>query len=336
MRVALPPDTMNHRQAFFLALVFVVLALSVSMFLPFLGYILAAGILGYLLHPAQQWLADRVGPTIAAGILVALTIIAVILPLVVAGVAVADDAQRLVRQVQGGQFPDQFGDELDFLSGIFGTDGDGSGVTPGPGMATDVISELLHIGAGLPILVILQFYALRDGHRLVAWSKTFDIIPTDMQDELYREIGTMINAVVKGHIFVAVLQGVVIGAALYATGVPNAVFWTFLMVLMAMIPFIGTPIIWVPAAIYLFLSGQPLRGGVLFAIGAVVATVMDDVLRPILVEGNMELHEAFILIGVIGGIFVFGAIGLFVGPVLFGLLRVLLEMFKTRYPELGG
>ncbi len=326
---------MNHRQAFFLTLVLTVFALTVFMFIPFLGYILAAAILGYLLHPAQEWLAKRTGRTLAASILVLITIVAVIAPLIIAGVAVAEDAQELIEQVQSGQLVEQVERQLASLTGqdVALTEGEKS-FAPGAGTATAVLGELLHIGAGIPFLVILQFYALRDGDRFVNWTKTFDIIPTDMQNELYRETGAMINAVVKGHLFVAVLQVLVIGAVLWIVGIPNATFWLFVTVLVALVPFIGTPVVWVQATVYLFVINAPVNAAILFIVGAVAASVMDDIVRPMLVEGDIDLHEAFILIGVIGGIFVFGPIGLFIGPVLFGLLRVLLELFKTRYPDL--
>jgi len=334
---------MDVRQGFLIALILVVLALAVMMLTPFLGYIVSAGILGYLLQPVQEWLAARVGDTPAAGLIVILTVGAIIGPLFAASLLVVDDAQQVIQGMRAGntQMLDRTeqlaarltGEEIDLQQQI--NDASRSAIGIVLGNAATVIQQAAKIGIGLSVLLFLEFYALRDGPTFVAWLQSFDVLPADMQQKLLVDIGDMIAAVVKGHIFVAIIQAAVAGIGLVLTGIPNAAFWTFIMVLTSLVPVVGAIAVWGPAALYLIATGAAVKGSVLLLYGVIVVGFTDNLLRPILVdEEHAHLHEAFILIGVVGGILVFGVIGLFVGPVIFGLLNVLLTFFRDQYDRL--
>lgn len=333
---------MNLRQAVFVSALLIVFALSMAMVLPFFGYVIAAGILAYMLYPAQERLTERMRPSIAAAVMTALTILAVIIPLMIAGGLVAEDAQQIIQQVQQEDTGvlEQIEERIAVITGRnvqLQQEGNAAD-TVSPGTAETIsqfLGEAVHTGIGISLLVILQFYILRDGKQLVEWSKTFEIIPTDMQDDLYREAGDMVTAVVKGHVFMAVIQGVAIGPGLWIAGIPNPVFWTFIAVIFGLIPFIGVLGVWIPASLYLLFTGNFLAGALLFLYGALISSVFEDVVRPLIVKRDMPIHEAYILVGVIGGIFVYGPIGVFIGPVLFGMLHILTDMFKERYGDLG-
>jgi predicted PurR-regulated permease PerM len=143
--------------------------------------------------------------------------------------------------------------------------------------------------------------------------------------------------VLVSHVFTAVAQGVVAGIGLVVLGVPNAVFWTAAMVILAVLPIIGSFLVWGPAALYLFSIGQPLAGGVLFVYGLIVVSLCDDFLRPLVIERYTEsrLNPGAIVLGVIGGVYLLGFIGIFFGPVIIGSLRAVLDVYRREYVESG-
>jgi predicted PurR-regulated permease PerM len=106
------------------------------------------------------------------------------------------------------------------------------------------------------------------------------------------------------------------------------------MILLAFIPLVGAFLVWGPAGGYLIFTGRPAPGIFLLIWGAVVVGLTDNFLRPLLVDREAELHPAVILIGVLGGLTVFGAAGIFMGPIALGVLKSVLEVFRNNYDEL--
>jgi len=119
------------------------------------------------------------------------------------------------------------------------------------------------------------------------------------------------------------------------TGVPNYAFWTFIMVILGFIPIIE---LWLygclPAAAYLFAIDRSAAAIFLFLYGMVIVGLTDNILRPIAVDRGSNLHPAVIIIGVIGGVYIFGAAGLFIGPIILGIFKAVLLVFKNNYEDL--
>jgi predicted PurR-regulated permease PerM len=126
----------------------------------------------------------------------------------------------------------------------------------------------------------------------------------------------------------AFAQGILAGIALFIAGIPNVFFWTFLMIILGFIPLIGSALVWFPAGIYLAVQGQLAMAAFVILYGVVVVGGSDNFLRPMLVDDSADIHPFFILIGLIGGIGLFGIAGIFLGPVTFGIFGNLLDMVQ--------
>jgi len=137
--------------------------------------------------------------------------------------------------------------------------------------------------------------------------------------------------VLIGHVLVAVIQGVIAGVGLTLVGIPNAVFWTFVMVLLALIPLIGTFAVWAPASAYLAWTGNTTPAVALFVYGVFVVGISDEYLRPVLVNRYAKLGPSVIIVGVLGGLTVFGFMGIFVGPIIVGSLKAAIEVYDDHY-----
>jgi predicted PurR-regulated permease PerM len=333
---------MNRQRGFLVGMILFVSVLCALMLAPFTGYILAAAILGFMLYPAQQWIEDYIPATITSGVLVIATVLAAILPALIAIGFVAGDAATLAQNLDQQTVP-ALQDVETYIENIIGQDIDlrervktlvRSAASYIAGSASEIVQLAANVGIGISLMLFVQFYVLRDGETLVEWTRAFDIMPTDLQNRLYANTARTTRAVIKGHIFVAIAQGTIAGIGLFLTGIPNAAFWTFIMVLLAFIPLVGTLFVWVPAAIYLGLTGNVIAGIALFIWGGVIVGATDNFARPLLVDEDADIHDVFILTGIVGGTVLFGTIGIFVGPILFGVLKDLLELYRTSYDTL--
>jgi predicted PurR-regulated permease PerM len=141
-----------------------------------------------------------------------------------------------------------------------------------------------------------------------------------------------LTGVFNGQILMSVLQGFLGGIGFLIAGLPNPVLWGALMALFALLPVLGTFMIWVPAGIYLLITGHVWQGVFLLSYGVVlILLIVDTFLRPKLLGHSSDLHPIFVLVGVLGGAAVFGFIGLFLGPLLVGVMVSVLKVWEQEY-----
>ena len=139
----------------------------------------------------------------------------------------------------------------------------------------------------------------------------------------------VVGASVYGVLAIAVIQGTLGGLAFWALGVPSAIVWGVVMTFLSMIPMLGAFLVWVPAAIYLALTGHYVKAIFLVVWGTLVIGMIDNFLRPKLVGGRTRLHELLIFFAVLGGLQVFGVLGIVLGPVVLALAMSLIEVFRA-------
>ena len=329
---------MNRKKGFLFLSIGLVSALCFVMISPFIGYLLTGGVLAFMLHPAKKWL-DR-HTDYSSAVLVFLTVVMAVMPLVLTAGAVATDASNLVQSIDTQDLSLDFIDQR--ITELTGYDVQleerlkssvktiGSTVLSSSSEVVSMASDFL---IGLSLLLFTQYYLLKQGEGLVQWSKRLDFMPENIQEDLYRKTATTTRTVIKGHVITAAVSGLVAGIGLLIAGVPNIVFWTFLMMILGLIPLVGTALVWAPAAVYLLLNGDIYSGVFLLGYGLAVVGSVDNFLRPFLVDESADLHPMFIILGVIGGIGVFGPIGVFVGPVIFGVAKSLLTIYIEHYEE---
>ena len=143
------------------------------------------------------------------------------------------------------------------------------------------------------------------------------------------------RATLKGCLALGFLQGTLSGLAFHFAGIDNAIFWGAVMSVLLMFPILGPPLtwifVWVPAIIYLVIMGQQLQAGCLFLFLSIVVHPIDNIVRPILVGRDTQLHELLIFFGTLGGIGMFGIFGIFVGPIISALFVTVWEMYEESF-----
>ncbi len=329
---------MNLDKGVLLAIIGILLVLSAILVSPYIQFVLGAVLLGFTLRPLQIRLEPRFGRTAAALGLVVLSVFAVVLPLLLIVAFVVSTGIGYVRRLEQ--------QELDFatleepiatytgqavdLESIVRSSGEAVGETAF-GSAVTVLETTVHVVIGLGLLTFLLFFFVRDANRFLTWLMDVSPLRKGVTEELLERVSNITRAVLIGHVLVAVIQGVIAGVGLTLVGIPNAVFWTFVMVLLALIPLIGTFAVWAPASAYLAWTGNTTPAVALFVYGVFVVGISDEYLRPVLVNRYAKLGPSVIIVGVLGGLTVFGFMGIFVGPIIVGSLKAAIEVYDDHY-----
>jgi predicted PurR-regulated permease PerM len=184
-------------------------------------------------------------------------------------------------------------------------------------------------------LVLLQifiylyslFFFLKEGDRMIGHMTGLLPLQKQYQQEVNKRFVSVTRATLKSTFVIGGVQGLMGGLALYLLGLKGALLWDVLMVFLAIIPNAGTMLIWLPASIMLFAQGRPAAGGVMILAGLLIALV-DYVLRPRLIGRDIQMHQILVLLGVMGGIALFGVFGFIIGPIMVALFVILWELFR--------
>ncbi|MFC6903694.1 AI-2E family transporter [Halalkalicoccus tibetensis] len=330
---------MNRQRGFLLVVIALSTVVSFVVIRPFLAYVLGALVLAYILLPFHRRLTPHLGERLAALALIPAALVVVIAPLFYLGVVFLRDVTDLARGQTGldtaeieDEFEEATGMAIDLDAELAALTGDLIDVLFGS--IPSVITTALKGSLGVALVLFLVYYLLKDGPRFVAWMKESTPLPADVTENLFSQIDATTWGVVVGHVFVAVLQAIVGGAGLWFVGIPNYVFWTFVMLVLALLPLIGAFMIWAPAAGYLFLIGEATMGTILLVYGVLVVSMIDNYVRPILIDREAQLNPGVILVGVFGGVYALGFVGLFVGPIVLGVLAASLVTFAEEYDRL--
>jgi len=148
------------------------------------------------------------------------------------------------------------------------------------------------------------------------------------------QVGLSVSrATIKGTLIIGIIQGTLGGIGFAVAGIGSAVFWGALMAILSVLPGIGSALVWVPGVIYLLLTGNVVAGVLLAAWCAGVVGTIDNVLRPILVGRDTEMPDLLILLSTLGGLSLFGASGLVLGPVLAALFMTVLAIYSRVFAE---
>jgi predicted PurR-regulated permease PerM len=153
------------------------------------------------------------------------------------------------------------------------------------------------------------------------------------QERLFKNIVDAVLAVVHGSFVVALVQGLLAGFAYWVAGVPFAALWGVVTAFFALLPVGGSTLVSIPVCLYLFFQGEMLRGFLLLGWCLGVVGTIDNVLKPLLIGNRLGLPVLFLFFGILGGIALFGALGIVLGPVIFALLKALLDLYSEEYAD---
>jgi predicted PurR-regulated permease PerM len=183
------------------------------------------------------------------------------------------------------------------------------------------------------VLLYSMYFLQMDGDKLI--ERILYYLPLKTSDErlLLEKFTSVTRATLKGSLLIGLLQGGLAGIAFAVAGIPNAVFWGTVMAVLSIIPSVGSALVWVPAVVILIVRGEVASGIGLAVFCGLVVGSLDNLLRPILVGKDTKMHELMIFFGTLGGIFMFGFPGIFIGPLIASLFISIWELYGVEFAE---
>ena len=340
----------QFRKAFLLVLVGTVTIAFLAMLQSFLLTILVSAIFAGLAHPiyVRVLRAVRGHRPLASALTLLLVLVLVIGPLfTIAGIVVNQAVrvtesirpvvERLVeeptyldqqlRRLPGYQYYEPYrGQIVTSVGAIVGTVGRFLAGSLSD-VATGTVTFLLHFF----LLLYTMFFLLMDGPAMLRSVLNHMPLRGDEKQQMTDRFVSVMRATVKGTIVIGIIQGGMSGLAFWVVGIPDAVFWTVVMVVLSILPVLGGALVWVPAAIILAATGEVMKGVLLAAFCALIVGSVDNVLRPRLIGRDTRLHDVLILFSTLGGILTFGPLGFIIGPILAGLFVTSWDIFAVAY-----
>jgi predicted PurR-regulated permease PerM len=181
----------------------------------------------------------------------------------------------------------------------------------------------------LGVALYLAFFLIRDGDELAQTAKTALPVPPQCKQELVDKFMAVVRATVKGNLLIAAIQGMLGGIAFWFLDVKGALLWAVLMAFLSLLPMIGAGIVWLPVAAYFFITGELWQGLTLLAYGLFVISLVDNLLRPMLVGKDAGMPDYVVMITTLGGMAVFGVNGFILGPMIAAMFIAVWHLWVT-------
>jgi len=198
----------------------------------------------------------------------------------------------------------------------------------GISMLTGTIKNMSLFILNLFLMLFTMYYLLKDSDTISAEIRSLIPLSENQKERIFARLKDIIYATIYGTLVAATIQGLLGGVAFWALGLDSPVIWGVVMGLLAIFPIFGAFFIWLPASVILLAQGSYMSAIILFLWGLLVISTIDNLIWPLLVSGRAKLHPLSTFFSFLGGIIVFGPIGLFAGPFVFALFLILLDIVK--------
>ncbi len=344
-------ERFNARWLALIVLTAAALYLCWNLILPFIDVVAWATVLVIVFHPVHQMILRRVkSPGWSAVISCILVILTILLPLTLLTLAVVNEAGKFAQSIQssGGNLLNMNSPTINRIYEWLGQYVDVNQLRSQEfivervrGMSGAIANRTLGLVGGLAgaiiqvfFIIFTMYYFFRDGDNIR--HNLYGMVPLDRVQtrEIFARTSDVISASLYGVGVIAVIQGAMGGIAFWLLGIPSPLLWSVVMMFLCLIPMLGAFVVWVPAAIYLAANGSYIQAAILVFIGAVPIGMVDNFLRPKLVGEKTRLHELLIFFSVLGGLQVFGVLGIVMGPVVVVITLTLIDILRhTENPQ---
>lgn len=346
---------MSIQRASFYVLLVVVTVAFLWLLVPYYTAVLWAVILAILFFPLHKRLERFLGgrSTIAALLTVLLCICLVILPALAILASLVQEGTSLYQRISSNEI--DLNAHLLRLQAVLPTFLDNwlnslkiggfaelwaklsSGVMEaGQSIAGGVLSfgqNTLQFFISMGLMLYLLFFLFRDGASLGRMMRHSIPLSDDYTRQFLDKFAAVVRATVRGNVIIAIIQGTIGGISFWALGIEAALLWGVVMTFLSMLPAVGAAIVWIPAAIWLFLVGAWIKGVIMVVIGALVIGLVDNLLRPPLVGQGARLPDYVVLISTVGGISLFGISGFVIGPLIAALFISAWSLFTQQQTQ---
>ena len=339
------------QSAFFFSLLIVASVAFLAILMPFFVPILWAVTLAVLFMPVQKRLLAFLNnrENFAAIVTLLIILFAVIVPTLILSIAVGKEGVALYQSIANGEIDlsgpinwaqntwpsliersESLGINIEAIKQKLS-----SSALQGSQWAVSHIfavgQNTLRFAIMFFLMLYLLFFFLRDGKKII--ELIIHVLPIGDESErfLLAKFAEVSRATIKGTLVVGIVQGTIGGITFYLLGIQSAILWGVVMILLSILPAIGSALVWIPAAIYLITNGMLIKGVILIAVGVFIIGMIDNILRPILVGRDTQMPDYLILLSTLGGIALIGISGFVLGPVIAAFFLAIWTMFATDY-----
>lgn len=183
------------------------------------------------------------------------------------------------------------------------------------------------------LIFITMFFLWRDGPALLELVKSSHPLPEAYESEIIKKFQDVSYATFFGSILTALVQGAAACLLFLVLGIPAPLFWGAIVSLVSLVPVVGAFLVWLPWGAYLLLAGQTTRGMLLLALGGLVVSSIDNILKPIIIRGRTDMHPLLVFLSVLGGLQAFGFLGILLGPLMVALFISFLSFYRVEFQE---
>jgi predicted PurR-regulated permease PerM len=317
----------------------ILLVLSFFLLRPIILSIITALILAFIFSPIYEWIYKKTKmENLSAMIICVIFAILIIAPIWFLTPIFIDQSLKIYQASQNVDFvtplknffpsffaSDQFSSEVGSILNSFTT----KAANFIANASSNIILNFPELSMQFFVVIFTFFFVLRDGEHLTTYIKSLLPFSPDIEKRLFDSSKEITSAVIYGQVVVGVIQGIISGVGFFLFGVTNALFLTFLAVTLGILPLVGPYLVWLPVTGYMLIAGKiyPAAGVALFGI---VASTIDNILRPMIISKRTKVHSSLVLIGMVGGIFLFGIIGFIIGPLILAYLIIILELYRVK------
>lgn len=315
--------------------------LSYLLIAPFFGYIVIGVLFAFIFYPVYRGLHRFLWSSLASAIVLVIVLLCIVVPSIYFGASLVLQATNAYQAVQDqgisvfdeSSIIEYFNaktafDIRDMLTEAFRV-GRSAAKAAIPGIITGTGEFLL----GTFLLFFVLYYTLKDGDKW--WLQITEAVPLRKvhRDRLREKLVIETQAIVYGQLVTTILIGALGGAVFWFVGIPNPIFWGFVMILLGLIPVLGAPFVYVPAGIWLLMNGNWIGGAVLLIVLGTAQVFIDNILRPAMVSSTSEIHPVTVVLGAIGGIYLLGFVGFLLGPLILSIFFTLLSFDYEGKPK---
>lgn len=330
-----------------LAMVVAGVILSFLVVRPFVAGLTWALAFAVVAHPIHHWISRKVNkPGLAAALAVLLVALLIVLPLAFVFWQVGSEVSAnmdKIEQLQNGGWKDKLRGSpklaaaVDWLEQHLDLPGEARGLSEAlqkraSRTVRTVVTGILQLGIALFAL----FYFFRDRNQVVRTIRSMLPFSARESELFFERVTTMTHSTIYGTLVVSAVQGALGGLMFLLLGIPGAVLWGFVMGLLSIVPVLGAFIVWMPAALLLAAQGSMAKAAILVVWGSVVVGLIDNLLYPMLVGKETRMHTLPVFIAIIGGLVVFGAAGLVLGPVILAATIAMIQILRQRTAHGGS
>jgi predicted PurR-regulated permease PerM len=348
----------RHRILFstLLAILLLAFVLVFVLFRHFLIDLALSGSLALVLAPFRQRLTQALGGRagLASMLIVALVTLLILVPMLSAVVVLSGQALHVYQWVEPRLNPEQLqtlwrervlprspllqewhrvnqGALASLVSGALSRLANGLN-----SLIQGIVKGLTSAAFELFIFLLMLFFLLRDGHLLVDEIRKVSPLSPAREQLIFQQVTRTTRASLEAMILVPVAQGLVAAVGFWALGVPSALLWGGATLLAAFVPLVGTPLVWIPVALFMYATGQPGRAVAVALYGWIVISGIDNVIKPKLLQGGASIHPLLGFLAILGGLQTFGPAGLIVGPVVLTLGIAALRIWEMDVLGVGA